>query len=95
YEDFVRQPGDVVANVLTWLGLPYQPSDLAQFGDGRMTLEPSHAVAGNPSRFRHGEIVLRPDEAWRDQMPPRDRRAVTTIALPFIVRYGWLRRGGD
>ena len=39
----------------------------------------SHGLSGNPSRFSHGEITLRPDEAWRKRMPQRDRVVVTAL----------------
>jgi hypothetical protein len=52
----------------------------------------SHGIAGNPGRFVSGEITLRADETWRQQMPSRDRRLVTAITLPLMVRYGWLPR---
>jgi hypothetical protein len=45
-----------------------------------------------PARFRAGEITFRPDEAWREKMPPRGRRLVTAMCLPFIVGYGWYPR---
>src|SRR5262249_27093531 len=43
---------------------------------------------------RYGEIVLRADEAWRDQMRRRDRGIVTMVALPFLLRYGRRPGGG-
>jgi hypothetical protein len=32
-------------------------------------------------------VTLRPDEAWRSQMSARDRRLVTMVGLPYLVRY--------
>jgi len=54
----------------------------------------SHGLSGNPSRFRDGEIALRADETWRDQMSRRDRFVVTVIGLPFLFRYRSRHPGG-
>jgi Glycosyl transferase family 2/Sulfotransferase family len=88
YEDFVREPRHTVETALTELGLPHVPGDLAHIDQERVVLGKSHGLSGNPSRFRDGEIVLRGDEAWRDQMSRFDRVVVTAIGLPFMLRYG-------
>jgi hypothetical protein len=49
----------------------------------------SHGLSGNPSRFSHGEVTLRADEAWRERMPRRDRVVVTALGSPLLLRYGW------
>jgi sulfotransferase family protein len=89
YDEFVRHPGRITEQVLTWLGLDYDQADLKHLGEEHMTLGPSHGIAGNPSRALNGEIMLRPDEAWRDKMSRHDYSTVTAIALPLILRYGW------
>lgn len=94
YEDFVRQPRHTIEVALADLGLPAVPSDLLPIGEGRVMLGPSHGLSGNPSRFHDGEIALRADEAWRDQMSRRDRVIVTMIGLPFLLRYGSRHPGG-
>jgi hypothetical protein len=87
YEDFVRQPHAAIEQALGRLGLSVGPSALTHIGDGRVTLPSSHGLSGNPSRFRQGELALRPDEAWRDQMSRRDRFIVTMIGLRYLRRY--------
>ena len=87
YEDFVRQPRLAAELALAELGLPCHPSDLMHFGDGKVTLQPSHGIHGNPTRFRHGDITVRPDDTWREQMSRRDRTLVTAIGLPLLLRY--------
>src|SRR5262249_8596556 len=71
-----------------------EEAQLSHIGDGRVVLGHTHGLSGNPSRFRYGEIVLRADEAWREQMRGRDRRIVTLVALPFLLRYGRRPAGG-
>jgi len=93
YDDFISQPRSTVAAALDRLGLPAEPSQLAHIHEGHVVLGPHHGLSGNPSRFRDGEIAIRADERWRDQMSRRDRIAVTAIGLPLLSRYGWrLRR---
>jgi glycosyltransferase involved in cell wall biosynthesis len=47
-------------------------------------------VAGNPLRFRTGEIPLDLDEAWRRDMPAASRRVVAALTGPWLSRYGYL-----
>jgi hypothetical protein len=94
YEDFVREPRYTVETALGGLGLFVCPSDLEHIGDNCVTLGPSHGIHGNPMRFRSGEIALRADETWREQMSRRNRILVTAIGLPFLVRYGRHPRTG-
>jgi hypothetical protein len=89
YEDFIGQPRPTVSAALADLGLSPGPSDLAHVADGQVVLASSHGLSGNPTRFSSGEITLHADEAWRKQMPRRDRVAVTALGLPLLLRYGW------
>jgi hypothetical protein len=87
YEDFIRQPRSSTEIALAALGLPVDPARLAHIGVGRVRLGTSHGLSGNPSRFQAGEITLRDEEAWRYEMPRRDRVLVTAVALPLVVKY--------
>jgi hypothetical protein len=92
YEDLIANPRRTIEATLTGLGVPYTDAELTHIGDDWVRLGASHGIAGNPGRFKDGEIKLRTDEAWREKMSPRDRRVVTAVALPLIVGYGWLPR---
>ena len=92
YDDLVNAPRTAVERALSGLGIPHDPADLDHIGAGRVTVGASHGIAGNPGRFVSGEITLRSDEAWREKLSQRDRRLVTAITLPLMVRYGWLPR---
>ena len=94
YEDFIREPRHTVKAALSGLGFPVEEAQLSHIGNGRVVLGHTHGLSGNPSRFRYGEIVLRADEAWRDQMRRRDRGVATMVALPFLLRYGRRPGGG-
>jgi hypothetical protein len=87
YEDFVRDPASCVATALTALGVQASDQHLDHIQGQRLALGPSHGLSGNPSRFQAGDIVLRPDEAWRVQMPRRDRALVTALGLPQLLRH--------
>jgi hypothetical protein len=51
-------------------------------------------VAGNPMRFEEGRLGLRPDEAWRDRLAPKERALVTAITSPLLIGYGYMGRSG-
>jgi len=88
YEDLIANPKQVVEEVLAFGGV--EPNNI-DFVDGNtITLEPTHSIAGNPSRFKTGEMELRPDEAWRENLDPKMRDRVTTIAYPLLKKYGYL-----
>jgi hypothetical protein len=89
YEDFVQCPRRTLETALTQLGLPCSPSQLEHLNDRQVVLSPSHGIHGNPSRFRHGEIALHIDEAWRERLSRRHHVVVTAIGLPLLLRYGW------
>jgi hypothetical protein len=87
YEDFVGLTRRTVADALGVLGVPATPSHLAHVANGRVSLGASHGLSGNPSRFQGGEVTLRMDEAWRQEMSRRDRAMVTAIGMPQLVRH--------
>jgi len=90
YEDFVREPGAALAPALRMTGLDPATPHLRQ---GAVRLSPGHSCAGNPMRFRHGEIELVPDERWRGEQPARQRLLVTGLTAPLLTRYHY-RLGG-
>lgn len=92
YEDFVRQPREVVAAALAALGLPREDAQIGHIKGTALHLSVSHGLSGNPARFQDGTITLSADEAWRRQMSARDRTVVTAISLPLMMRYGLSRR---
>lgn len=85
YEDFVRDPAGAMSTALHALGLPV-PDALPFIKGTTISVERSHGLSGNPSRFSSGDIVLRPDERWRNAMTRRDRRTVEAIGAPQLWR---------
>ena len=92
YEDFAARPRETVESVMAFLG---EPGRLPFVDDHTARLHPNHIVAGNPSRFTTGDVTIRPDDAWRRDMPLADQRLVASLTLPLLLRYGYLRRGGQ
>ena len=83
YEDVVAEPAGALATVRQTTGLPETPFAVPD------SLPPNHTVAGNPSRFRSGAFALRADDEWRARLGPVDRRMVTAVAAPLLLRYGY------
>ncbi|MDF2966616.1 MAG: glycosyl transferase family 2 [Nocardioidaceae bacterium] len=94
YEDLVARPLVTVGEALRTLGLHSAAHDVRHIHHGTVDLSPSHGLSGNPSRFTSGAVRLRLDEAWRQAMPTRTRRLVTTLALPVLITHGYSARGG-
>jgi hypothetical protein len=89
YEDFVARPAETVQRVLEFAGLTVAPGDLSHIDGDRIVLGPNHQVAGNPVRFRTGEVTVRPDDAWRRLMRARDRRVVGALTAGLRHRHGY------
>ncbi|HEX4015973.1 MAG TPA: sulfotransferase [Frankiaceae bacterium] len=92
YEDFVRDPLETVRGLATWAGSASDPADYINADVVRLTA--GHTVAGNPMRFRTGEIAIRRDQEWASAMAPGLQRRVRLWTLPFRWRYGYFKRRG-
>jgi hypothetical protein len=90
YEDFIAAPVAGVRGVAEFAGLPVGDGDLGFMTDDSATLTVAHTASGNPMRFVTGKIALRRDEAWRSALPAADRRLVTSLTLPLLLRYGYV-----
>jgi len=91
YEELAAAPRREVCRAAGLVG--EVPATLPFTGPSTVRLTPTHSVAGNPSRFAHGDIELRPDTEWIAAMPARDRWLVTAMTWPLLRRYGYPRRG--
>lgn len=85
YEDFVVNPRQSFERILKLIG--EEGSELPLASEREVKLGVSHTVSGNPNRFDTGSVELRPDEAWKKMMKPRDRALVTALTLPLLKRY--------
>jgi hypothetical protein len=87
YEDFARQPASTIRAILSFVDEDFASSPVSE--QGVVSLGGNHTVAGNPDRFRTGEVVIREDVAWQRGLPSRDRLVVEALTLPFLRRYGY------
>lgn len=88
YEDLVRDPAGAVGSVVGEADRAPGAGTLAFAGDdGR----PSHAIAGNPTRFTRGQRI-EPDERWRTEMAAADRAVATALTAPLLRRFGYRLR---
>jgi hypothetical protein len=90
YETLVAEPAAQLARVLDHAGRPAGDGGLGFVGDGWVELGASHALAGNPMRFRHGRVPLRLDDEWRARLRRRHRLAAAGPTWPLLLRYGYL-----
>jgi hypothetical protein len=44
-------------------------------------------------RFQHGSLRIREDDEWRRRMPERDRRVVSALTSPLLLRYRYGSHG--
>lgn len=86
YESFVRNPGAEVTSILGFAGLTPR---FDHIHGSTITLTSHHTCAGNPMRFRTGEVEVIVDEQWRRQQTGRLDRALTTLSRPLLKRYGY------
>jgi hypothetical protein len=87
YEDLVSDPQATLHHLWDWIGEPASALDFLKSSSVHMT--PGHTVAGNPVRFQ-SEVKIKPDLEWQEKMLPKDRRLVTALTFPLLLRYGYL-----
>lgn len=87
YANLVDAPRPTIASLLDGLGWRPGEGALKFIADDSVRLAPGHGIAGNPSRFVHGEVRLRRDVSWRAALPRRQRLAVELITSPLALAY--------
>jgi hypothetical protein len=92
YEDFVYDPRFYLAETLIKVGFDDEAGSLPVVRGREISLSVDHTVSGNPSRFRTGNIELRPDEEWKVKMRGADKNVVTALTAPLLLKYGYLGR---
>jgi hypothetical protein len=93
YDELTSNPAAATRRVLELLGETDRGVPLA--AGQTLAGGPNHTVAGNPMRFRRGEIEIKADERWRREMPDASRALVTALTWPTLLRHGFVgaRRG--
>lgn len=93
YEDVVSDPASELSRIADFASVPTTPADLGFIRGRQVKLPRDHLVAGNRMRMEAGPITLRAPDGWREELPQRQRRAVTLASWPLLRRYGYLREG--
>ncbi len=93
YEDLASNPEQVLRQISLATGLTIAAAPTA---DGIIAAAKSdqHLVAGNPGvrRAAADGLRLRPDEAWRTELPRRKQRLVTAVCGALMAAYGYSLR---
>jgi hypothetical protein len=89
YEDWVRDPRARTEELWHFAGLSPAP-ECAGVGENWVDLGVTHTCSGNPSRFAHGRVQVRPDDRWRHELPVPSSRLVTAMTGPLLAGYGYL-----
>jgi hypothetical protein len=92
YESFVQEPRRTLAAVAQFATLELDGTALDFIEDDAIRLQPAHTASGNPLRFASGRLEVRPDEAWRSQLPLRERLLVSALTYPQLAHYGFAGR---
>ena len=92
YEDFMRNPRETLAEVLRFAGHPVDDSALAHVSEKSVHLGRHHTVAGNPMRFKTGDVTLVLDDEWKSKMEPLPRVVVGLVTIPSRAAYAIQRR---
>ncbi len=90
YESLVAAPREELARLLAFVGRPPAPGALDFVGSSAASLGVHHLMYGNPDRFVRGKVQIRADREWESSMPPSDRRLVTALTLPLLLRFGYV-----
>ncbi|GAA4600824.1 sulfotransferase [Actinoplanes octamycinicus] len=90
YEDFVAGPRATIESLLDFAGVDAGTGPFTD--ENTVRLEVNHTIAGNPGRFRTGEVALRVDDRWRQEQTAGPRLTATALALPLLHRYGYRAR---
>jgi hypothetical protein len=91
YEDLVTSPNATLARLAELAGQPDAASDLEWLRGDRAAVGTVHTVDGNPMRLSTTDLALRLDDAWRTEMPRRDRLAISALTAPLLLAYGYSR----
>jgi hypothetical protein len=89
YEEFLADPRAALTSLAEFAGLPLAAGDLDFLQPEHADLRVGHSAAGNPMRFTVGRLPLRRDDAWRRDLPSKQRRLVGAVCGPMLRAYGY------
>jgi hypothetical protein len=86
FDHLTSDPRRSLGVALAALGIK---ADLDFLGPRVLHMGLNHTVAGNPIRFRRGDVAIEADLAWRSRLQARPKRVVTALTWPLLLRYGF------
>lgn len=90
YEEFAQAPRKTIIAVRDFVG---ESAAVDFFSSSHTaTLQPTHELSGNPSRFQSGAVDILADSEWIEKMRARDRMLVSALTGPMLARYGYRAR---
>lgn len=90
YEDLVNDPKGSLVGILEKIGEP-RP-ELGFLSNSQICLKTTHGLSGNPIRFHKNAMEIRLDSEWRKKMSIGQKRAVTGLTWPLLLKYGYKLR---
>ncbi len=88
YERFLADPVATTEAIARFLGVDATGVEQS-IGQDSIALVETHQAAGNPIRFRRGNLAFRSDDEWREELPPAARRLVGALTWPLMAAYGY------
>lgn len=86
FEDFVKSPLESVKAVLNLIG--EESSDLSFMDNNCVQMKVDHIFTGSPSsRSDTGQVKLRIDERWKNEMSSLDKKIITFLTFFLSRRY--------
>ena len=92
YESFVQEPRRTLAAVAQFASLDLDSTAFDFIEGDAIRLRPAHTASGNPLRFASGRLEIRRDDAWRSELPRRERLLVLALTYPQLAHYGFAGR---
>jgi hypothetical protein len=90
YEDLVADPPGESDRVL---GMVQRSSrDVPFITPNLVSTGVNHMVAGNPDRLNRGQLELRADQRWQQEMTRRQRLVASVVAAPVMHSFGYSLR---
>jgi hypothetical protein len=87
YEDLFNRPHQVLKKISELLALDL--TSLLPYLTEERPISFGHQIAGNRVRLRK-DVILAPDESWRQELTLAQRMLVGMAAGPLMIRHGYL-----
>jgi hypothetical protein len=85
YEDFIEDPRMSISAILRSLDLSVPRMPFIR--DTDVSMHSTHTVSGNPMRLEHGDIQLKLDDEWKQDIGNLSWFIVTSLAWSLLLTY--------